>query len=277
MTLEFVCYVDEAGDEGFGKLRSPQKSGQSKWLVLGAAIVSRDNDAQLPGWRDEIMSLFPAKRRTDLHFRDLNHGQRVAACRELAKRPIGFAAVASNNLTIIGSGREHVFKRKGYLYNYLVRYLLERVTATLRERGVRDGSTASVKVIFSRRGGTDYQSMRDYLILMRDGREVVRPVRSIDWSVLDPNAILVENHSKRAGLQIADVLTSATAAALEPNIFDDIEPRYALTICRRFLRTGGCIANRGLTLIPPPDRSPLSPAQRTFLEELEEKARAPGP
>ena len=55
--------------------------------------------------------------------------------------------------------------------------------------------SVTLKVVFSRRGGTDYHSMRDYLCLMRDGKEKVAPVRAIDWTVLDPDNIDVQNHS----------------------------------------------------------------------------------
>jgi len=36
---EYVAYIDEAGDEGFGKLAAGPVGGQSRWLVLGACIV----------------------------------------------------------------------------------------------------------------------------------------------------------------------------------------------------------------------------------------------
>lgn len=278
MTADFYVYIDEAGDEGFGKLRNPEGTGQSRWLLLGAAIVSRANDALLPNWRDEIMGVFPKKRRRDLHFRYLGHDQRVYACNYLSKCKVGLCVVASNKVTILDSPKSDIFKEKQHLYNYLVRFLLERVTEAcalaLRKRGKNAGKIA---VTFSRRGGTDYQSMRDYLMLMRNGREVIRPVRSIDWSVLNPEDIRVENHSHRAGLQIADVLTSATAAALEPNYYGNIEPRYALTLCDRFLRGRDGVLNCGLTLIPPLPRNPLSDEQRGFISELERKCGPPGP
>lgn len=179
--MKIVCYVDEAGDEGFGKLRTPGAGGQSKWLFIGALIATEAHDRCLPAWRNELSArLFPGKDRRELHFRNLNHNQRVAACNHLADKPLGICVVGSNKLTIIGSGKEQVFKQKGYLYNYLVRYVLERVTAACKKKGAE----CQLRVVFSRRGGTDYQSMRDYLILMREGKEVVRPARSIDWRSL---------------------------------------------------------------------------------------------
>ena len=215
------------------------------------------------------MALFPRKQNPDLHFRNLSHNQRVAACQYLSQKPVGISVVASNKITISGLPNVAVYKRKGHLYNYLVRFLLERITAKCKHVAcMRGDGAANLKVIFSRRGGTDYKSMRDYLVLMRDGREVIEPVRSIDWTVLDPDSIQVENHSKRAGLQIADILTSATSAGLEPNIFGNTEPRYALILRERFLRKNDRVLNCGLTLVPAPNRGPLSDEQRQFLSDM---------
>lgn len=138
-------------------------------------------------------------------------------------------------------------------------------------------SHGELKVIFSRRGGTDYQSMRDYMILMRDGRERIRPVRSIDWTVFSPDNIKVENHSLWAGLQLADVATSATAAALEPNTYGHYEPRYANLLVKRYLAKNKAVLNTGLTLVPPIGKSPLDDAQRAFCLGMNEGWRAPGP
>lgn len=272
MACKFVAYVDEAGDEGFGKLRQPGKSGQSKWLLLGAVLVTAQNDAFMPSWRDEILSLFPKKSKRELHFRDLNHAQRVASCNLLAEKTAGICVVASNKETLLDSDEKEIFKQKQHLYNYLVRFLLERLTAACRQKAAMiNESPAELHVIFSRRAGTDYQIMRSYFELMRDDREVRRPVRSIDWEVFDPSNIRVENHSVRAGLQIADIVTSATYAALEPNEFGNTEPRYGLSMKSRYLRENGRILNCGLTLIPPIVRCPLSNEQRQFIEVLNSK------
>jgi hypothetical protein len=43
MVMEFIAYIDEAGDEGLTKLRD-ETSRQSRWLMLGGIIVSADRD-----------------------------------------------------------------------------------------------------------------------------------------------------------------------------------------------------------------------------------------
>jgi len=268
---QYIAYVDEAGDEGFGKLREEGTTGQSRWLSLGAAIVSKENDRFVPSWRDEIVNLFPRRQSRDLHFRHLNHDQRVAACALLSSKPFGICVISSNKETLLDSPVKEVFKRKGHLYNYLVRFLLERVTEAIARSAKRDNTKARLHVIFSRRAGTDYQSMKEYLQLMRDGKEAIPPVRSIVWDVLDPTSISVENHSIRAGLQIADVVTSATYGAIDPNQFGFTEPRYANLLRSRYLRKGGRALNCGITIIPPLDKSPLSDAQREFLLTINKK------
>lgn len=271
----FVAYIDEAGDEGFGKLGG-ESTGQSSWFSLGAAIVDETNDKLLPSWRDEIMQRFANRRNRDLHFRDLNHDQRVYACSAIASKPVGGCVVSSCKVTILDAEEIEVFKRPQHLYNYLTRFLLERVTAVCKRRAAAQGSAASLRVVFSRRKGTDYDKMREYLEFMRDGKEKLRPIRSIDWSVLDPSNIAVENHKVRAGLQIADLFTSAIWKALEPNGYGNCEDRYAKILAPRLIKQNGYTLNCGLTVIPPYSKCPMNPDQKAFLDwiiEQKKKAR----
>lgn len=156
-----------------------------------------------------------------------------------------------------------MFKKKGYLYNYLVRWFLERVTTACAD--YQKGEPCSLKLVFSRRGGTDYHSMNDYLRLMRDGREFIKPVRSINWNVLSIEDIVVEDHSRWAGLQIADCVTSAVWTGLEPNVYGNTEPRYAELLRKRFLHKNGNALNLGLTPVPALFSAQPSPEQREFL------------
>ncbi|MCK3778986.1 DUF3800 domain-containing protein [Ensifer sesbaniae] len=264
--MRFVAYVDEAGDEGFGKLADGQSTGQSKWFSIGACIVASENDRMITSWRDEIMGAFKNKNARDLHFRELNHDQRVHACAMIAQKPIGGCVVSSNKITILDAEELNVFKRKQHLYNYLTRFLLERITAVCKRRAGFSGKKASLHVVFSRRKGTDYEQMRDYLKFMRDGKEKLRPVRSIDWSVLDPEDIAVENHKVRAGLQIADLFTSAVWKALEPNGYGRCEDRYARELASRLIKFKNATLNCGVTIIPPYSKCPLNSEQKAFLD-----------
>lgn len=251
MPFTHIAYIDEAGDEGFGKLKHEDRGGQSQWLLLGAAVVRQDDDRQLPSWRDQILDRFPKSQKRTLHFRDLRHEQKVVVCQEIGRRPVYSCITFSNKLTIPNSKWAEVFKQPGYLYNYMVRWLLERVTTFCHEDAQRCGmNRANLMVVFSRRGGTDYQHMREYMEYMRDGRDAKNAVRSIRWDVFDPRDIVVENHSKWAGLQVADCITSAFFHAVEPNFYGNYETRYADTLRQTVIRVDGSALNAGITPVP---------------------------
>jgi hypothetical protein len=252
MAFSHVIYVDEAGDEGFGKLKGANADGQSNWLLLGAAIVDGVDDRKLPTWRDEILKRFPEKKQRDLHFRKLKHEQKVVVCQEIAPRNIRACVAFSHKVTIPGSKWAETFKRPSYLYNFMTRWLLERVTSyCFTDAPFRQGQKARIMVVFSKRRGTDYQAMHDYMLLMRDGREKMKPVRSIRWEVFDPADIAVEDHSKWAGLQLADAVTSAFFGAVEANGYGNREPRYAEILRPCVICDDGKIAlNTGVIPVP---------------------------
>lgn len=275
---KFYAYIDEAGDEGFGKLKTARCGGQSRWFALGAVLVSEQNDRCPPRWRDKALEIFDTRKR-DIHFNKLKHEQKVALARLLAEKPFGISVICSDKVEITNLRIDlyEKYKEKGHLYNYLTRFLLERLTTACANKAKLSGSQAQLEVTFSRRAGTDYSIMRDYLFLMRDGKEKLPPVRSVDWSVLNPEDIKVENHSKRAGLQLADVVTSATYAGLEPNLYGDVEPRYARLFARRFLKESNSVSNCGVTVVPRKSAQKEIPA--ALLKNLEKCAgpRSPDP
>lgn len=266
--VEYIAYIDEAGDDGFIKLRQGAgASGQSRWLVLGCCLVTRETDLQLPAKRNAILARFQNRQSRDLHFRNLKHAQKTVVCQEIAALPIQAALTFSHKVTLPGSRWETTFAQKGYLYNYLLRWLLERLTTHCRQQAVG----CSLRIIFSRRSGTDYAQMVKYLELMRDGREIIRPTRSIDWNVFDIKNITVENHSKWAGLQIADCVTSAFFSALEPNTYGNYETSYAELLRSKLIHKDQNILGIGLTLVPSIDKSQLDERQKKFIDGFRKK------
>jgi len=109
--------------------------------------------------------------------------------------------------------------------------------------------------------------MADYLRYLADGRDLVKAPRHTDWAVLDIDGIKVENHSKRAGLQLADLVTSAFGNALEPNKFGNYETRYAKTLIPKLIRSRGTASNSGLTVVPGLHAARCDDLQLEFLRE----------
>lgn len=270
MKSNYIAYIDEAGDEGFGKLKVPGTSGgQSRWLGLGGFLVRAENDKHLPKWRDEILIKLNRNQKRDLHFRELKHAQKVVACETLKRKQFGMCVIMSNKVTLNEHPKKEIFKQKQHLYNYLCRFLLERLTsACVKNAELRQQEHCSLKIVFSRRAGTDYQEMTKYLTLMRDGKEKIRPVRSINWDTLNIPEIEVINHSKSAGLQLADVITSAAFHSLEPNAYGNYEPRYTNILMSKFIKDNKGILDCGFTLIPPLKKCPLDNEQKAFISSL---------
>ena len=267
---DFHVYIDEFGDEGFGKLRSPARGGQSRWFMIGGVIVRSENDRKLPQWRDEILKELGRRDAREIHFKKLRHEQKVVACRMLREKPFGICVIASNKITIAREDNYDDFKNKGYLYNYLTELLLERITFACRVAAKQSGIiNPKLRACFSRRRGTNYQEMREHFQRLKHLSDKGFGKNRINWEIFSPEDFVVENHAKRAGLQIADIVTSATGKALEPNLYGDIEPRYALLLKPRFLHQRGRILGAGLKLLPPIDRNPLNPDQLDFLSQLE--------
>ena len=169
MSADFIAYIDEAGDDGLGKLKGPaQSGGQSSWLILGAMIVPADRDRLVPSWKREIRARFPTKQSRDLHWRKLNHNQRVVVSSDLASLPIHAALALSHKVAIPGSPHEETFKKPGYLYNHLIRWLLERLIDWCERQS--PAGQASLRVVFSKRRGTDYETMKDCLNRLSRGQ-----------------------------------------------------------------------------------------------------------
>lgn len=261
----FYAYIDESGDEGFGKLRQThERGGQSTWLILGAVIVRAKNDKKIVPWRDAIKARFTDKKKPDLHWGNLNHDQKVIAAQDIARLPLGAALAMSHKVTIPGTRHAETFKRPQQLYNYLVRFLLERLVSACKEAA--GGGPASLHLTFSRRGGTNYQSMSEYLKLLASGQDLIKAPRSTDWRVLNIDGIKVENHSKRAGLQMADMVTSAFGNALEPNRYGNYETRYAELLFPKLIKSGGTTKNSGLTIVPSDRFARCDQEQLAFLQ-----------
>ncbi len=263
MAHSFIAYLDEAGDEGLtGKYREPgSHGGASHWLTLGATVWRLSIDLDAVGWARSIIAKLPSQpRRKPLHFMDLTHPQKVMAVQELCGKPFRAITVIANK-PVIPDG---IYTQKNQLYQYLCRYLVERISWLCRDLRphVPEGD-GRVKIVFSRRRTMDYDDFQSYLRLLWDNSG---PDVRIHWPVIDIDGIEAEDHGSRYGLQIADLVTSGLTAALEPDFYGNVEARYA-----RLLRPNVYCRNKnfmsyGAKLFPPAGQLELSKQQQEFVD-----------
>lgn len=267
MRSEFIAYIDEAGDEGFGKLKTASRTGgQSSWLILGAMIVDARHDPLVPTWKRDIRAKFPEKRSPDLHWSKLNHDQRVVVSSDLSVLPMHTALTLSHKVTLPGGTWDRTFKGPGYLYIYLTSWLIERLIDWCKRQSPH--GDVSLRIVFSKRRGTNYDAMKQYLFRLARGEVRIESPMNADWSILDIDEIEVEDHSKRAGLQLADCTTSAFFTALEPNRYGNIETSYAHRLIGKLIKNGAEeIRDAGLTIVPGLHAASPSERQLRFLHE----------
>ncbi|WP_096459047.1 DUF3800 domain-containing protein [Sulfurifustis variabilis] len=244
MSHTFLAYIDESGDDGLKKFRDKKQDGSSQWLALGCCVVRQSNDLSLVKHRDSILAEIGKTKLRHVHFCDLDHHQKIAACRVVSQAPIRAISVLSNKKTV---PKELAFAgEKGKLYWYLARHLVERVSWLCDEDNREN--TKRVKIIFSNRSGLSYEKFREYLTVLKTQCET-----SIRWNVIDIDEVDSKPHTQLAGLQLADCIASGFAAAVEPTRYGDYEPRYAEILKPTTYSRKGKYIGYGLKILPNPE------------------------
>ncbi len=237
MTASFVAYVDESGDEGFKFL--PNEQGSSRWFVLSALVVRKENDLQVVKLAKQAREVLRKEPKRPLHFRELKHEQRVPLARLIGGAPVRTVSVLIHKPSI---PEPEIFQQQPYaLYRYVTRLLVERVSWLCRDAKRTGHGDGSVEVVFSNRSAMSYDDLRGYLLKLREDA-AERDVR-VDWSVVDPAKIRAVNHDQLAGLQLADAVASGVFFSVHRNPYGEVEDRYlrllAKTVYRNKDRTEG--------------------------------------
>lgn len=236
MTTSFVAYIDESGCEGFTFL--PGENGSSRWFVLSAVIVRKENDNSVVQLAREARTLLKKDPKKALHFRELKHEHRVPLARLIGNASLRTVSVLIHKPSIT---EPEVFQNQRYsLYRYATRLLAERISWLCRDHrrtGMGDGR---VELIFSNRSAMSYDELREYLESL-NGNPATDA--RIDWGVIDPALIRAVNHDQLAGLQLADAVASGIFFAINKTQYGETEDRYlrllAPTIYRHQQRVEG--------------------------------------
>ena len=246
MNPSFVAYIDESGDEGF--VFHPDGGGSSRWFVLSAAIIRQTNDLQMVSCLKEVRDVLNKAPKNPLHFVDLKHEQRVPYVRRVGALPIRTVSVLIYKPQI--TEPEKFQNTKYLLYRYATRLLLERVSWLCRDER-RDGEgDGFAEIIFSNRSNMSYEEIRDYLRLLINQTETDPHKVQIDSTVIDPNRIRAVEHSKLAGLQVADAIASGFHFALKVNRYGETEASYLPHLQKSIYRHKGTALGYGVKLWP---------------------------
>jgi hypothetical protein len=246
MKSSFIAYVDESGDEGF--VFHPDGSGSSRWFVLSAAVIRQTNDLQMVSCLNEVRQVLQKPPKTPLHFVDLKHEQRVPYVRRVGTLPMRTVSVLVHKPHI--NEPEKFQNTKYLLYRYATRLLMERISWLCRDQRQEGQGDGTAEIIFSNRSNMSYEEIRDYLRRLIKQSEADPQKIQIDPTVIDPNRIRAVEHSKLAGLQVADAVASGFHFALKVNRYGETETGYLPHLKNSIYRHKGIAMGYGMKLWP---------------------------
>lgn len=246
MPSSFVTYIDESGDEGF--VFKPDGSGSSRWFVLSAAVFRKTNDLQSVACLKEVRQLLGKPPKYPLHFVDLRHEQRTPYVRRIGALPLRTVNVLVFKPLI--AEPEKFQNDKHLLYRYATRLLLERVSWLCRDHRRPDEGDGFTDITFSNRSNMSYEEIRSYLRLLRQRAAENREGVQLDPTAIDPERICTQEHSRLAGLQVADAVASSAYLAVRRNRYGEAEPSYLNLLGKTIYRRKGMALGYGLKVWP---------------------------
>lgn len=257
----YIAYIDESGDDGLGKFRKPMADGgSSQILAICACIMRASHDIDTVSWRDEIKLGTQSKTKgRSIHFTDFSHSQRKFACKIIAGKPLRFVTALAHKPSL----DRDTYREKNRLYFYIARHVIERISWFCRDMRpkVREGD-GRVKIVFSRRGQMSYPSFVEYMQVLKTQDT------SIHWPVIDLEGIEAQDHSRLAGLQIADCGAKAITDALEPDKFGSVERQYIEILKPNIYTRKGNVFSYGFKILPDASSVQWSPDQLKTLKVL---------
>lgn len=222
MSTQFVAYVDESGDEGFAFY--PDGSGSSRWFVLSAAVIRRSNDLRMVDCLKDVRKVLGRPNTYPLHFVDLKHEQRIPYVRRIARLPIRTVNVMIYKPLI---EEPEIFQSEKFrLYRYATRLLCERLSWLCRDHAHPKDRDASCDIIFSNRSTMSYDDMRHYLRELLEHTGDFPEEIQIDTAAISAERISAVDHSKLAGLQVADAVASSCHFSVKLSRYGETEPTY---------------------------------------------------
>jgi hypothetical protein len=256
MPVTYVLYIDESGDTGLDKVKPGSPGGATEWLVLSGYLVAAEHDSKLVSWVQDVQAEIRNKRR-NIHFNKLLPFKKSLICAALAKKDARCFLVMSNKRNVQGYQNKKLGEERSWLYWWLTRLLLERVTDHCeRATPVKQRGIDKLRIVFSRRGGLSYDDLKSYLELLRYqsvNRLLYLTAGDLKWSMIDVKEILVLDHYQRAGLQLSDIIAGAFYESVECNrgAIEHCDPSYAKLLKPLVAGSAkGLVMNYGVKTMP---------------------------
>jgi len=230
----YHCYIDESGCDGF-----KFDKGSDQWFVL-AGFISKEKDVPKTKYIiDKTKAHFWRRRNwippETIHWHKLKEIEKQFIINCLFEKDFTLVIVTfwKSKLT-----KDNMLHDRNYLYRYMCKYLLERVTSYVNDRN------GFLKLIFSNRKKFQKKELIDYL-----SKELSE--NSFMKNVFSPRKIIVKESWQLKMLQIADCCVSAFGDSFNPRHKNSLDPRFAhKLIVKLYKKSTKEIYGYGLKLFP---------------------------
>lgn len=251
---EYVLFVDESGDLGL-KPESQGGAASSTWFALGGVVVARKFEADMVDWVRDLRFALHVGAGPGLHYKNLDADRRPLACELASNLKMRGFVVLSHKQNMRGYTNTRAAKMSGQapFYNFMLRVLLERVTAAVaRSTQKQFGGWRKLKIVLGQTGGVYYSQTRAYVELLRSqafNHATYLSAREVEPRVLDFNLIEPVSAQSSSGVQIADLVVSAFYDAVDAN-GAGISLAPAVALSPIMAKEHGTAANFGVQLLP---------------------------
>lgn len=209
-----LAFVDESGQRA-------KTERSSDHFVMGAAVIFAEYLPQLSDFLATLRSDLGRGAGHHLTWKNLkSHEQRLHASRQIGALPW----LRTCSVVVCKRHLDSAIVDDDHAYLYTARYLLERLSWLARfQRATLTFTLAAIQRF-------PISKLRAYEATLQQ-RDT-----GIAWNHLDPTGGRIDQPQRFEPLQLADLVTSGTAQAFEPDRFRNVEPRYLQEMSSRIWR-----------------------------------------
>lgn len=217
---DYTVYIDEAGDLGIGK--------GTQWFVLSAVIVAKEDECAIREKMSQIKSRLNIK---EIHLRKIPDFQkRGYIVRELNGQNFTYINILVDTMKFDKTKIPDPL----IAYNYVCKYLLERVSMFLVERG------KIADIMLSARGTSRDGELIQYI------KEKLLPYERNSISSAVFNKISAKGAGEWELLQLADVCATTMFLTYEINGYGFSTPCFSTAMSNHLYRYRGTLDSYGI-------------------------------
>lgn len=220
MRADYAVYIDEAGDLGINR--------GTQWFVLTAVVVKKSDESAI---RKQIARVREKLNIGEIHFRRVtDFFKRAYIVRELSGLPFVFI----NILVDTTKFDPERIPNPQIAYNYMCKYLLQRVSVCLENCG------GAADIILSARGTARDGELIEYI------EQKLLPFPFNEISSERFNKIAAMAAASRDLLQLADVCATSMFLSYEINGLGFSAPCFMEMLSKRLFRQNGALYGYGV-------------------------------